>query len=141
MPPQELAFAMPTTEEMTRVGIVGAGAGFTGAVEGVIVSMAPKMGALELPFTWGALLGIPAVGAVGALMTKGILSDLSLGIAAGGLGYLGATIPAMLQEFTAARGPRQLGAGPGVKQLGQGPLGAPARAARQAVGWLPEAVR
>ena len=129
---QEFAFAAPTTEQMTRVAIVGVGAGFTGAVEGVIVSMAPKLGALELPFTWGTLLGVPAVGAVAALMTKGILSDLGSGIAAGGAAILGYTLPAMLQEFTVGRAPgggqRQLGAGPGVKQLTAGPLGAAQRA-------------
>ncbi|MBA7703835.1 hypothetical protein ES703_112630 [subsurface metagenome] len=132
---QELAFAAPTTEEMTRVGVVGVGAGFTGAVEGVIVSVAPKLGALELPFTWGTLLGVPAVGAAAALMTKGMLSDAGLGIAAGGLAILGYTMPAMLQEFTLARGKGQLTAeqraalaAGNVKQLGAGPLGAAARA-------------
>ena len=133
---QEFAFAAPTTEEMTRVASVGVGAGFTGAVEGVIVSLAPKLGALEVPVTWGVLLGVPAVGAAAALMTKGILSDLALGIAAGGAAILGYTLPAMLQEFTLARGGGQLSAEQRaalaarerVKQLPAGPLGAAARA-------------
>jgi len=135
MPPQEaIAFAAPTTEEMTRVATVGVGAGFTGAVEGVIISMAPKLGALEPIASWGALLGVPAVGAAGALMTKGILSDLALGIAAGGLAILGYTMPAMLQQFTGTKTPqltpeqRALLAAGNVKQLGAGLLGAPARA-------------
>ncbi len=131
MPPQEFAFAAPTTEEMTKVAIVGVGAGFTGAVEGVIVSMAPKLGALELPFTWGTLLGVPAVGVAAALMTKGMISDMGLGVAAGGLAILGYTMPAMLQEFTLGRAPRQLGAG-GVKLLGQGAAAAALRAAQSA---------
>ncbi len=100
---QGFEFAAPTTEEMTRVAAVGVGAGVTGAVEGVIVSMAPKLGAMEPLLTWGALLGVPAVGAAGALMTKGILADLSMGIAAGGAGILGYTLPAMLQAFTARK--------------------------------------
>ena len=133
---QELAFAAPTTEEMTRVAVVGVGALGTGGIEGVIVSMAPKLGALEPIATWGALLGVPAVGAAAALMTRGILSDLATGIAAGGAAILGYTMPAMLQEFTGRRAPPgggqgQLGAGQGVKQLTGGPLDA-ARRAQQA---------
>ncbi|MBA7645849.1 hypothetical protein ES703_53608 [subsurface metagenome] len=126
---QELALAVPTTEEMTRVGIVGAAAGVTGAVEGVVMSMvAPKLGALELPFTWGTLLGIPVIGAAAALMTKGFLSDIGIGIAAGGAALLGREMPVMLQEFTLAKAPRQIGNSGGVKQLSAGPLGAAQRA-------------
>jgi len=130
MSPEAIAFAAPRAEEMTRVVTIGAGAGITGAVEGVIVSMAPKVGALEPIFTWGALLGIPAVGAAAALFTRGMLSDLSLGIAAGGLGVVGYSLPAMLTTFTERRAPAsQLGAGSSVKQLGAGgPLAAPQRA-------------
>ncbi len=126
---QELALTVPTTEEMTRVGIVGVAAGFAGAVEGVVMTtVAPKLGALEVPFTWGTLLGVPAVGAAIALMTKGMISDAGMGIAAGGAALLGRELPVMLQEFTLARAPRQLG-GNGVKLLGAGsPAGAPARA-------------
>jgi len=130
---QEFALAAPTTEEITRVAAIGVGAGVTGAVEGVIVSMSPKLGALELPFTWGTLLGVPAAGLAAALMTKGILGDLGMGVAAGGCAILGYTLPAMLQEFTLARGggqltPEQLAARNKVKQLGAGPLNAPQRA-------------
>ena len=136
---QEFAFAAPTTEEITRVAVVGVGAGVTGAVEGVIVSMAPKLGALELPFTWGTLLGVPAAGIAAALMLKGILGDLGLGIAAGGSAILGYILPAMLQEFTLARGGGKLtaeqraalAAANKVKQLPPGPLYAPARAQAQ----------
>ena len=103
---QEFALVTPTTEEMTRVGIVGGVAGVTGAVEGIALTMAPKLGALELPFTWGTLLGVPAAGLAAALMTKGILGDLGMGVAAGGCAILGYTLPAMLQEFTLARAPR-----------------------------------
>ena len=144
MPPQEIAFAAPRTEEMTKVATIGAGAGITGAVEGIVVSVAPKLGALEPVFSWGALLGIPAMGVAGSLFTRGLLSDLFMGVAAGGLGYLGATLPAVLQEFTGARAPRQLGAGPGVKQLGQGSAAAAQRAqqaAAKSLGWVPEAIR
>lgn len=113
---QDLALAVPTTEEMTRVGIVGGVAGVTGAVEGVVLSMAPKLGALALPFTWGTLLGAPVIGAAVALMTKGMISDAGMGIAAGGAALLGRELPIMLQEFTLA-GARPIGGG-GVKQLG-----------------------
>jgi len=142
---REFAIAAPTTEEITRVGVIGVGAGITGAVEGVIVSMAPKLGALELPFTWGTLLGVPAGGVAAALMLKGILGDLALGIAAGGAAILGYILPAMLEEFTLgrAKGGGQLtaeqraalAAGNKVKQLSAGPLFAPQRAqAMAAVG-------
>ncbi len=142
---QEFAFAAPTTEEITRVAAIGVGAGVTGAAEGIIVSMSPKLGALELPFTWGTLLGVPAAGVAAALMTKGILSDLGTGIAAGGCAILGYILPTMLQEFTLARAPRGGGQltteqraaleAARVKQLTAGPLGAPQRAqAMAAVG-------
>jgi len=132
---QEFAIATPTTEEMTRVGIVAGVAGVTGAVEGIALTMAPKMGALELPFTWGTMLGVPVVGAGVALLTKGMISDAGLGIAAAGAAILGQTLPVMLQEFTLARAPRgggQLGAGSSVKLLGQGAFAAPQRAQSQA---------
>ncbi|MBA7711395.1 hypothetical protein ES703_120356 [subsurface metagenome] len=137
---QEIAFAAPGTEQMTRVVTIGVGAGFTGAVEGVVISMAPKLGALEPVFTWGALLGVPAVGAGAALFTRGMLSDLALGVAAGGCAVLGYTLPAMLQEFTLAKAPRASSGG-SVKLLGAGGLlGAPQRAqqaARLNAGQLP----
>ena len=130
---QEFALATPTTEEMTRVGIVGGVAGVTGAVEGIALTMAPKLGALELPFTWGTMLGVPVIGAGIALLTKGMVSDAGLGIAAAGAAILGQTLPTMLQEFTLAgrrapAGGGQLGAGPSVKLLGQGAFAAPQRA-------------
>jgi len=130
---QEFAIATPTTEEMTRVGIVAGVAGVTGAVEGIALSMSPKLGALELPFTWGTMLGVPVLGAGVALLTKGMISDAGLGIAAAGAAVLGQTLPVMLQEFTLAgrrapAGGGQVGAGPSVKMLGQGAFGAPQRA-------------
>ena len=133
---QQFALATPTTEEMTRVGIVGVMAGMAGAVEGVVMTtVAPKLGALEVPFTWGTLLGVPAIGAAIALMTKGMISDAGMGIAAGGAALLGRELPVMLQEFTLARAPGGglLGAGnrPGVKLLSSGPVAA-AEAARRA---------
>ncbi|GAH68909.1 unnamed protein product [marine sediment metagenome] len=138
---QQFALATPTTEEMARVAIVGGAAGGTGAVEGIALSMAPKLGGLELPFTWGTMLGTPVIGAAVALMTKGMISDLGLGIAAGGAAILGRELPIMLQEFTLAgrrapAGSGQVGAGPGVKLLGAGSaLNAPQRAqSRAAVG-------
>jgi len=132
---QQFALATPTTEEMTRVGIVGGLAGATGAVEGIVLSMAPKLGALELPFTWGTMLGVPVIGAAVALMTKGMIGDAGLGIAAGGAAILGRELPIMLQEFTLAKarpGGGLLGAGnPGTRLLG---AGAGATAATQRAG-------
>ncbi|GAI94912.1 unnamed protein product, partial [marine sediment metagenome] len=124
---QEFAIATPTTEEMTRVGIVAGVAGVTGAVEGIALSMAPKLGALAVPFEWGTMLGAPVIGAGVALLTKGMISDAGLGIAAAGAAVLGQRLPIMLQEFTLAglrapAGGGQLG-GPNVKLLGQGAFG------------------
>lgn len=133
MPPQEaIAFAAPRAEEMTRVAIIGAGAGITGVVEGVVVKMAPAMGALAPIFTWGATLGVPAVGAMGALFTRGMLSDLFMGIAAGGLGVFGYTLPEFLVPLAGGKAPAPLGGG-NVKLLGAGIAGAPARAQAAAV--------
>ncbi len=42
---QALALTPPRADEMTAIPIEGAGAGITGVVEGVIVQMAPQMGA------------------------------------------------------------------------------------------------
>ncbi len=134
---QEFALATPTTEEMTRVAVVGGVAGVTGAVEGIALSMASKLGALEVPFEWGTMLGVPVIGAGIALMTKGMISDLGLGIAAAGAAILGQKLPVMLEEFTLAGrrapGGGQLGTGGGVKLLGVGgALGAPPRAQQAA---------
>jgi len=129
---QEIGFAAPTTEEMTRVVTIGAGAGVTGAVQGVIVKMAPQLGALEPIFTWGTLLGLPALGAAGALFTKGILSDLFVGVAAGGLGVIGYSLPELMAPLT---GRRAVGGASNVKLLGGGagsPLQAPQRAQSRA---------
>ena len=129
----EFGIAAPRAEEMTRVLTIGAGAGVTGAVQGVIVKVAPQLGALEPLFTWGTLLGIPAIGAAGALFTRGLISDLMLGVAAGGLGVVGFQLPELLAPIT---GRRALGGGGGVKLLGAGagnPLNAPQRS-QQRVG-------
>jgi len=135
---QQFAIATPTTAEMTRVAVVGGVAGVTGAVEGIALSMAPKLGALELPFHWGMLLGVPVIGVGVALLTKGMIGDAGLGIAAAGAAILGQTLPVMLQEFTlagrkglTAEQKAALAAGNGVKLLGQG---AAAEAARRALG-------
>ncbi|GAI42876.1 unnamed protein product [marine sediment metagenome] len=131
---QEFAFAAPGTEEMTKTVTGLAGAGIAGVVEGVIVKMAPQLGALEVPFTWATLLGIPAVGIAGALFSRGMVSDLMQGVAAGGTAIAGYTLPAMLMpDMFGRRAPvAQLPAGAGVKQLAAGPLGAPQRAQAQA---------
>ena len=123
---QEFAFAAPRTEEMTKTGMAVAGGGITGVVEGVIVKMAPQLGALEVPFTWAALLGIPAIGISGALFTRGMVSDLMQGVAAGGVAVAGYVLPSMLMPEMFGR--KQLAAGANVKQLTAGPLGAPQRA-------------
>jgi len=129
MPPQEFAFAAPRAEEMTRVAVIGVGAGITGAVQGVMVRMAPQMGTLEPIFTWGTLLGIPVVGAAAALFSRGMVSDLALGIAAGGLGVVGYSLPELMAPIT---GRRALGGGAGIKQLGAGQGSALQRAQQQA---------
>ena len=137
---QEIAFAAPRTEEMTRVVAAGGGAVVAGAVEGVAVKMAPQMGALEPIVKWGTLLGIPAVAAALALFTRGLLGDLFLGAACGGLGVGGYVGPEMLAPITGRKGG---GGGQGlsaeerallaaarekIKQLPPGPLFAPERA-------------
>ncbi|MBA7669382.1 hypothetical protein ES703_77512 [subsurface metagenome] len=129
-----IAFAAPRAEEMTKAVAAGAGAGITGAVEGVIVKMAPALGALEPVFTWGALLGVPMVAAAGALFTRGLLGDLFLGAACGGLGVIGYTLPEMMAPIIGGKaGGGQLGGG--VKLLGAGVAGAAQRAqAKAAVG-------
>lgn len=129
---QEFAIAAPTTEEITETGVGVVGAGIAGIVEGVIIKMSPQLGALETPFTWATLLGVPAVGIAGALFTKGMIGGLFQGVAAGGTAIAAYVLPAMLipdglfGRRTSGQG--QLGAGAGVKQLSAGPLGAPQRA-------------
>jgi len=126
---QELAFAPPRTEEMTEVAVGMGSAGVTGLAEGVVVKFAPGMGALEPVFTWGTLLGAPLVGAVGALFTRGMISSVFKGIAAGGAAILGYSLPALVAPFMPTGGRARLpGGGGGVKQLPAGPMQAPQRA-------------
>ncbi|GAI71240.1 unnamed protein product, partial [marine sediment metagenome] len=126
----EIAFAAPRTEEMTRIAAGAGGAGIAGVVEGVIVKLAPEMGAAAPILRWGTLLGVPALGVGGALFTRGLLGDLFTGIACGGLGVIGYTLPEMIAPIVERRAPGQI-AGGGVKQLPAGIAGAPARAQAQ----------
>jgi len=126
---QELAFATPRPEEMTEVAIGMGSAGVTGLAEGVIVKFAPGLGALEPVFTWGTLLGVPLVGAAGALFTRGMISGLFKGVAAGGAAILGYSLPALVTPFMPTERNRQLGGGGGVKQL---PAGSPSQALQRA---------
>ena len=131
---QEFGIAAPRAEEMTKVVAGIAGAGITGVVEGATVTFAKGMGALEPIFSWGVLLGAPAVGVAGALFTRGMIGDVMQGVAAGGTAILGYSLPAMLlPEIFTRKAPAQLGAGsPAVKQLGQGAAVAANAAARAA---------
>jgi len=139
-PPELLAIAVPGTEEMTETGLGVAGAAVTGVVEGIIVKMAPQLGALETPFTWATLLGVPAVGVAGALLMKGMLGELFKGVAYAGTGYAASVIPAMVMPeglLGKKRGPGNPAGD--VKQLGRGnflnaPQNAQRDAARSAVG-------
>ena len=138
MPPQEFAIAAPGTEEMTKVGAGVAGAGIAGVVSGVVVKMAPQMGAAAPILTWGTLLGVPAVGVAGALFTKGLIGDVFQGIAAGGVYGLAYTLPSMLvpemfgRKTLTAEQRAALAAGKDVKQLTEGPQRAQEAAARAA---------
>jgi len=132
-----LAIAAPRTEEMTKTALGLGGAVVTGLAEGVIVKFAPGLGALQPVFTWGTLLGVPLLGAAGALFTRGMLGDLFQGVASGGAAILGYSLPALVAPYmpTGRRGPgsQQLMQGePGIKQLGAGPAAAPQRAQAQA---------
>jgi len=131
---QELAFAAPRAEEMTEVAVGLGSAGVTGLAEGVIVKFAPGLGALEPVFTWGTLLGVPLVGVAGALFTRGMISGVFKGIAAGGAAILGYSLPAIVAPFMPAggRAREQIGGGPGVKQLPAGMTNALQRAQSQA---------
>ncbi|KKN08231.1 hypothetical protein LCGC14_1058800 [marine sediment metagenome] len=132
---QQVGFAPPGTQEMTRTIAGVAGAGITGALEGIIVKMAPQMGAAAPLLSWGALLGIPLIGVAGALFAKGMIGDLLQGVADAGTAILSYTLPSMLvpQLFGQKPNPgpggsRQLlGSGPGVKQLAAGAGSAPQR--------------
>ncbi|GAI64303.1 unnamed protein product [marine sediment metagenome] len=131
---QELAFAAPRTEEMTRTGIgVGVGA-VTGVVQGVVAKFAPQFGKIAPFLTWGSLIATPLVGVAGALFTRGMISDAFMGVAAGSSGVLGYSIPGLLEvglierrgQLTAEQR-AALAAGNKVKQLSAGPAGAPQR--------------
>ena len=136
MPPQAIAIAAPRAEEMTRTVSMAAGAGITGLAEGMIVRIAPKMGAAAPVLTWGALIGTPVIGIFGALFTRGILGDVLTGVAAGGIGILGYSLPEMISPTAGRRAgsPGQLGGGAPVKLLPAGVTGAAARAAAKAAG-------
>ncbi len=136
MNPDAIGFAAPRAEEMTKVVAGVAGAGITGVVEGATVMFAKGMGALEPIFSWGVLLGAPAVGVAGALFTRGMIGNVMLGVAAGGTAILGYSLPAMIApEIFGRRAPAgggQLAPGASVKLLGQGAAVAAAAAARAA---------
>ena len=132
---EAVAFAAPRTEEMTEVAIGLGGGVVTGLAEGVVISMAPALGALQPVVTWGTLLGVPLIGIAGALFTRGMIGDLFKGVASAGAGVLGYSLPALIKPYLptgAGPGMRQLGGQPGVKQLPAGPMFAPQRAQAQA---------
>lgn len=131
---QAMAFAAPTTEEITKSGIGLVGGGVTGLVEGVVISLAEGFGALKPVISWGTLLGAPAVGVAGALLLKGMIGDLFQGIAAGSAAVLGYSLPALVKPYLptkeqAGQGAQRLS---GVKQLPAGPASAPQKAQEQA---------
>ena len=122
--PEQIAFAAPRAEEMTRLAAGLGGAGVAGVVGGVIVRMAPQLGAAAPILTWGTLLGMPLIGAAGALFTRGMLGDVFTGVAAGGVYGLAYSLPAILMPAAGRRGLTQaqiaaLQAG-NVKLLGAG---------------------
>ena len=119
MAQEAIAFAAPRTEDLTKVAAGGAGAVATGLVQGVVVKMAPQMGAAAPILTWGSILGTPIVGVMGALVTRGVLGDFFQGIAAGSLGILGYTIPSLILPAVERRR-REIEGGGGIKQLGAG---------------------
>jgi len=140
MPP-EFGIAAPRAEEMTKVVAGVAGAGITGVVEGATVMFAKGMGALEPIFSWGVLLGAPAVGIAGALFTRGLIGDVCQGVAAGGTAILGYSLPAMIApEIFGRKAPLSAeqraalaaGGGNAVKLLGAGPAAAAEAAASAA---------
>ena len=132
---QELAFAAPRTEEMTRTAVGVATGVATGLVQGVVAKFAPQFGAIAPFLTWGSLIATPLIGVAGALFTRGMISDAFMGLAAGSSGVLGYSMPGLLPELGIAKKTPQLtaeqraalAAGAGVKQLPAGPLGAPQR--------------
>jgi hypothetical protein len=130
---QELAFAAPRTEEMTKTAI-GTVAGIgTGVVQGVIAKFSPQFGVIAPYLTWGSLIVTPLVGVAGALFTRGMISDAFMGVAAGSGGVLGYSIPGLVEVGIAGKGQltaaqrAALAAGGGVKQLPAGAAFAPQR--------------
>lgn len=123
----------PTASEMTEALTTDISALVVGLTEGLIVRVAPRVGTAEPILTWGTLLGIPIIGALGSLFTRGTMGNLFTGMAAGGLGVLGFSVPAMVAPV---EGPgRQIGPGRDVKMLPPG-MSAPFRA-QQAVAQVP----
>ena len=108
MAQEAIAFAAPRAEEMTRTVAALGGAGIAGVAEGVIIRMAPQMGAAAPILTWGTLLGAPVVGIAGALFTRGMLGDVFQGVAAGGTGILAYSLPALLLPAAEKKAPGQL---------------------------------
>jgi len=132
MAQEAIAFAAPRAEEMTKLAAGLGGAGVAGVVGGVVVRMAPQLGAAGPILTWGTLLGMPLVGVAGALFTRGILGDVFQGVAAGGVYGLAYSLPAILLP---AAGRKTLGGGGGdVKLLGAGALQRQQEAAARAAG-------
>ncbi|GAJ00273.1 unnamed protein product, partial [marine sediment metagenome] len=69
MAQEAIAFAAPTTEEMTRAA-VGVGTGLaTGLGAGLMAKIGPQFGIVSPILTWGSLLVAPVVGLIGALFT------------------------------------------------------------------------
>ena len=134
--PGAIAIAAPRAEEVTTTVSMAAGAGLTGLCEGMVVRIAPQMGAAAPVLTWGALIGVPTMGIFGALFTRGILGDVLAGVAAGGIGVLGYSLPEVISPTVGRRtgSPAQVGGGAPVKLLPAGVGGAPARAAAKAAG-------
>lgn len=126
----------PTASQMTEALATDLSALVAGVTEGMIVRVAPKVGAAEPILTWGTLLGIPVIGVLGGLFTRGMMGNLFTGMAAGGLGVLGFSLPAMLAPVDGAA--RQIGTGQGVKMLPAG-ASAPYRA-QQSVAQVPRPV-
>ena len=129
---EAIAFAAPRAEEMTKLAAGLGGAGVAGVVGGVVVRMAPQLGAAGPILTWGTLLGMPLVGVAGALFTRGILGDVFQGVAAGGVYGLAYSLPAILLP---AAGRKTLGQGDrDVKLLGAGAAQRAQEAAARALG-------
>jgi len=129
----ELAFAAPRAEEMTEVAVGLGSSVVTGLAEGVVIKMAPALGALQPVLTWGTLLGVPLIGVAGALFTRGMIGDAFQGVANAGAGILGYSLPALIAPYMPTEKKAGEGArGGGVKQLPAGPEFAAQRAQAQA---------